>query len=268
MLNNLGPVFKTYLTVINDRMRKDEKLKEDSVLFEAIEEEKTRIKAKHKASANFASTKSNAKPKKGAAKRKKKFVEWLKCRKCSCKHLADKEFEHANEECDKCHKRRHIFYFHDSYIFLNKGKTPEGSATSSSDSKKNVTCVIQVVANKMLETCITRKIIVDSGTIQHLIANCRLIRDYYNNYSEYQTGSGEVLPSYGKGTSFLSFDNRFLKLANVWYTPDLGFNLSRTIQLDKKGVEMWFQTTDQPFQILHNGEILGYADPIDGQYVF
>ena len=31
---------------------------------------------------------------------------------------------------------------------------------------------------------------------------------------------------------------------------------------------MWLRTTDQPSQILHNGDILGYADLIDGQYVF
>ena len=61
MLNNLSPAFKTYLTVVNDRIRKDEKLKEDEVLFKTIEEEETRIKAEHKASANFASKKSNAK---------------------------------------------------------------------------------------------------------------------------------------------------------------------------------------------------------------
>ncbi len=30
---------------------------------------------------------------------------------------------------------------------------------------------------------------------------------------------------------------------------------------------MWLQTTDQPSQILYNGEILGNADPIDGQYI-
>ncbi len=30
---------------------------------------------------------------------------------------------------------------------------------------------------------------------------------------------------------------------------------------------MWLQTNDQPFQILHDGEIPGYADPIDRQYV-
>ncbi len=120
----------------------------------------------------------------------------------------------------------------------------------------------------MLETGITGKIIADLGTAKHLIANCQLIRDYYDDYSEYQTGSREAFPSYRKGTSFLPFDHGFLKLANVWYIPDLGFNLIRTIQLDKKEVEMCLRTTDQPFQILHDGEILGYADPIDGQYVF
>ena len=41
MLNNLGLAFKTYLTVVNDRMQKDEKLEEDEVLFKAIEEEET-----------------------------------------------------------------------------------------------------------------------------------------------------------------------------------------------------------------------------------
>ena len=193
MLNNLGPAFKTYLTVVNDQIRKEKKLEAGDILFKAIEEEETRIKADHRASANFASTKSNAKPQGGAAKGKKKFAQWPKCRKYSCKHLADKIFKHANKDCDKCYKRKHISRFHDSYISPNKRKTPEGSATSSSDSKKNVTCVTQVVANKMFETGLTRKIIADSGTTQHLIANCELIRDYYDNYSEYQTGSGEVL---------------------------------------------------------------------------
>ncbi len=115
----------------------------------------------------------------------------------------------------------------------------------------------------MFETGLTRKIIADSGISLHIIANRQFIRDYYDDYSEYQTGSGEVLPSYETGTLILPFDNSFLKLANVWYTPDLGFNLISTIQLGGKGVEMWLQTTDQPFQILHDGEILGYADPID-----
>ena len=118
-------------------------------------------------------------------------------------------------KCDKSHKKSHISRFHNNYTFLNKGKTLEGPAASSFDSKKNVSCVIQVVANKMFETSITQKIIADSGTTQHLIANPDLICDYYDNYLEYQTGSGEALPSYRKDILFLLLDNGFLKLTNV-----------------------------------------------------
>lgn len=60
MLNNLESAFKTYLAVVKDRTRTDEKLKDDKVLFKAIEEEETRMKAEQKASANFASTKSKS----------------------------------------------------------------------------------------------------------------------------------------------------------------------------------------------------------------
>lgn len=55
-------------------MQKNEKLEENEVLFKAIEEEKTRIKAKHKVSANFALIKSNAKPSERVAKRRKSLL--------------------------------------------------------------------------------------------------------------------------------------------------------------------------------------------------
>ncbi len=177
-------------------MRKNKKLEVDDILFKVIKEEETCIKVDHKASANFSSKKSNAKPQGRAAQRKKEFVNWPKCWKCGCQHLADKICKHANEERDKCQKRIHISYFHVSYISLNKRKTPEISATSSSNSKINVIFVTQVVAHKIFETGFTRKNIVDSGTKQHIIVNCNCICEYYEDYSEYQTGSGEVLPSY------------------------------------------------------------------------
>ena len=116
----------------------------------------------------------------------------------------------------------------------------------------------------MFETGVTRKIIADFDIIQHLITNCKLIRDYYNDYSEYQTGSREVLPLYGKGTLLLPLDNGFLKLTNVWYAPDLSFNLISTIQLGEKEIVMWLHTTNQSSQILYNGDILDYTNPIVG----
>ena len=120
MLNNLSLAFKTQLTIINNWMRKDEQLEEDKTYFKAIEKKKTRIKAESKAYANFAVTKSYSKPQGGVTpKRQKKFVEWPKCRKCKFKGLADQTCKHANEECDKCHKKGHISRFHDSFSSLN-----------------------------------------------------------------------------------------------------------------------------------------------------
>ena len=72
MLNNLGPSFKTYLTVVNNCMQTDEKLEDDKVLFKAIKEEETCMKAEQKAIANFAAAKSKTRP---SAKKKKEFTE-------------------------------------------------------------------------------------------------------------------------------------------------------------------------------------------------
>lgn len=53
IFNNFSFAFKTYFTIVNNRMQKNEKLEEDKVLFKAIEEIKTCIKAKHKTSTKF-----------------------------------------------------------------------------------------------------------------------------------------------------------------------------------------------------------------------
>lgn len=143
-------------------MQKNEKLEENKVLFKAIKEEKTCIKAKYKAFANFAKTKSNTKFQEETAK--KNFIKWLKCKKYGCKHLVKQAYKYANKKYDKCHKKKHIFCFYDSYTFFNKENTSKGPIISSSDFKKNVNYVTQVVAKKMFETSITRKIIVDLST--------------------------------------------------------------------------------------------------------
>ena len=59
MLNNFGPKFKTNFTIVNDRIRTNEKLEEDKALFKAIEKEQTRILTEQKASVNFMTTKSH-----------------------------------------------------------------------------------------------------------------------------------------------------------------------------------------------------------------
>ena len=56
--NNLGTSFKTYLTVVNDRMRTNKELEDLETLFKVIEEDQTRMKAGQRACADFASAKS------------------------------------------------------------------------------------------------------------------------------------------------------------------------------------------------------------------
>ncbi len=51
MLNNLGPAFKTYLTVVNSYIRKDKNLK-------TIKEVEFQIPAEQKSNFNFVTTKS------------------------------------------------------------------------------------------------------------------------------------------------------------------------------------------------------------------
>lgn len=120
----------------------------------------------------------------------------------------------------------------------------------------------------MFGTSATWNIIADSGITQYFITDRNLIQDYYYNYSEYQTESRRILPSYEKDTLLFALDNDFFKLANVWYASNLGFKLISTIELGEKRVKRWLWTTDQLSQILHDGGILRYVDSIDGQYVF
>lgn len=69
-------------------------------------------------------------------------------------------------------QKSYIFYFNDSYTSLNIEKSPEEPRPSFSSIKTlDVSCITQVVVNKIFETGITQKIIADSSTTQHFIAN-------------------------------------------------------------------------------------------------
>lgn len=130
MLHNLRSVFKTKLTMINNQMQKNKKLEKNKVLFKAIEEKETRIKVEHKAFSNFITKKLNAKSQRGSAKKKNYFVQQVKYKKCGCKHLVEQIYKHANKDCKKCHKKKHITCFHDSYTSLNKENNSKRLITS------------------------------------------------------------------------------------------------------------------------------------------
>ncbi len=106
MLENLGSLFKTYLTIINDCLCKNAKLDNYEPIFKAVEKEKTQIKADQKTSANFTDVKCHTKLQR-ARPRKKKYVEGPKCKKYDCKHLLNKVYKHAYKKCENCRKKCH-----------------------------------------------------------------------------------------------------------------------------------------------------------------
>ncbi len=91
-------------------------------------------------------------------------------------------------------------------------------------SQEIVSFLTQMIDNFMLETGIIQKIIVDCRTKEHFIANRKLIHTHYDFYSEYQTGTQEILLLYKQSSLNLALKNMFLKLNNVWYAPNLRFN--------------------------------------------
>ncbi len=87
MFNNLGQAFKTYLIIVNDRIRNNKQLDENEKLFKAIQKEKTWIISERKASVHLVTTKSyHLKLQK---KDTKDQVEWRLSKKCACNHPSD-----------------------------------------------------------------------------------------------------------------------------------------------------------------------------------
>ena len=122
---------------------------------------------------------------------------------------------------------------------------------------------INYVGNAAISSASPTKICIDSGTTAHLISNRDFIQNYYENYKVYQTGFGEELSSYGKGTLYLSMNDGNLTLIDVYYAPNLSFNLLSIVLLDNKNVEMYLRVINLASQILYNNEILGYINLIN-----
>ena len=149
--------------------------------------------------------------------------------------------------------------------------TLKPASGSSTDIRFNVTdCFIPTTNVAQLHDNIRsplKKLVLDSNTTAHLITNKNLILSYYKNFEHYQMSSGELLSSYSKGTLLIALNEGNLTFLNVYYALDLSYNLISTILLGRKGVEVFLHTLNKLLQILHQGKVLGYTDPINSQYV-
>ena len=122
---------------------------------------------------------------------------------------------------------------------------------------------INHVNNAAISSASPIKIYIDFETIAHLISNRDFIQNYYENYKIYQTGFGEELLFYNKDTLYLPINGENLTLIDVYYAPNLSFNLLSIVLLENKGIEIYLRVTNLVSQILYNNEILSYTNPID-----
>lgn len=123
MLNNLSLVVKIYFIIINNYIKIDKQLEKSKALFKVNDAKKSNVKIKYQTFAISATIKQNFKLLKKALKRKKRFFKLQKYKKRSCKYLNNQIYKYINKKFDKYQKKSHIFYFYDSYTFVNNKKT-------------------------------------------------------------------------------------------------------------------------------------------------
>ena len=263
LLNGLGSSFSTYLTILNEQARREDKFPALDGLLKNLEDEEARMRQDPIAIANMLKAKKNKNPTEEGKS---------KCKYCGYNHSG--KCRHSNATCRKCGKTGHL-----ERVCEDKG----GNETS----KPHIVCTVRECSGKRTQEtpliCMANlyrgpknahDLLIDSGATAHIICNKDLFQEgtFRSENSCLETGSGEVLSTEGKGSLLVSLDNgnggvTDLILTNVLFAPDLKFNLISTIQLGKKGISTYLMADDEPAQLVHKGKLVGLAKTINNQYV-
>ena len=277
VLNNLGPAYDNFLLILSSKICNAPNNTPYSVeqIWKDLEAEESRLETKAKVQANAAKTRSSSNRSgsscgggnSGNSNNRNNSSNERACKKCGCTHNPDSPCRHAELTCNTCSVKGHISPNHKK-LYKANGKEEKKSKDKDKDANAitTVSCLSTHVTNLHSKDP-SSKFILDSGTTAHLIANKDLIHNYYEDFEQYQTGSGECLPSYGKGKLFIPLDGTNLAVNDVLYAPDLGYNLISPMLLGCKGVETYLHNHNNASQLLHNSKVIGYADSINNQYV-
>ena len=215
LLNGLGSSFNTYLTILNEQARREDKFPALDDLLKNLEDEEARMRQDPVAVANML----KAKEKKNPTEQGK-----TKCKCCGYNHSG--KCRHSNATCRKCSKIGHLERVCES---------KEGNETS----KAQIVCTIRECSGKRTQEtpliCManlyrgpknSHDLLIDSGATAHIICNKDLFQEgtFRSENSCLQTGSGEVLSTEGKGSLLVSLDNgnggvTDLILTNVLFAP-------------------------------------------------
>ena len=200
------------------------------------------------------------------------------CKICGRKHLGD--CWQLKTECFICHNVGHI-----------TAKCPEKSNNpiSSSSSKKKL-CYTQKSTNhfiskakvgQVLALCLVGSrfqnpitfVIIYSGATDHFFSNRDLFSTYKEYEYEFETSTREKIVAHGYGNinlrmSELKGNINTLKVTYVSWVPKLGHNLLSSMNLARKGVEIFLKKVGLPSEIVVDEDVFGLSDIIENQYVF
>ena len=114
ILNNLSLAYKSYMTILHDKMRNvtDDKPLIEEAIFKALEEKETKMNVDRKAQFNVARTDNNRDNRKGNNDEKDFFRSI--CKKCDRIHLPEQPCHDVDQKCDKCSVKSHTERNHKS----------------------------------------------------------------------------------------------------------------------------------------------------------
>ena len=270
LLNGLGNSFSTYLTILNEQARREDKFPALDALLKNLEDEEARMRQDPIATANVLKTKGKTNNKKHPSGAKSGEGK-TKCKCCGKFHPGTCRY--IDSKCKTCGKVGHL-----------ESVCEEGGHEAS---KPQIVCMIRECSGKSTQEtpliCMAKpsqspqrpqSLLLDSGATSHILCNKDFFLEgtFRSEYNFLETGSGEVLPTEGTGSLLIPLDNgngsqTDLILTDVLYSPRLKFNLISTIKLGKKGIATYLMADEQPAQLVHKGKVIGLAKTIDNQYI-
>lgn len=268
LLNRLGGEFSTYLTILNEQARREDKFLGLDDFLKNLENKKVRMRQDPVAVANMLKTKGKAKKNPFGAGSKKENKE--KCGRCGKTHSG--KCQHINSTCNECGKKSHL-----KSVCRSKDPKNHTKKGGKNAPKTKIICTIRTHLPPLI--CMTKShsgtsnpfdLLLNSGATTYIVCN----RDFFqkdsfrNKTGHLETGSGEVLMTESKNSLLIPLNDGNKNLTNliltdVFFAPRLKFNLISTIKLGKKGVATYFMAGKEPAWLIYKDKVIELAKSIN-----
>ena len=282
MLNNLGRSFGTYLIILNESARNEEKFLARSTLFKNLADEEFRMRLDSNVTTNLASRfnhKRKSKKNKFTNEREKKEEKSRDdyvCYRCETSGHFRKQCSHKAAVCSKCKVIDHLEKMCPNEGFNERKKI-------DNENYRNVSLMIKIIELtdhshtssiiSLINQFIIKKII-DFETIDHIFCNKRLFISLTTSksYTSFEIEIDDKFFINEMRTVILHLINEMRKTFNVFlhevlFASTLQYNLVSTIKLAKSGIEIMLRLSDRSSRLILDDEVIDLADIINNQYI-